>query len=115
MFYYLLQWTYKDPQIKAMVAVPQDRPAELNKIVAAFGGRVHQFFFCFGEYDGLAIVEFSDSESCAACILTLNAGGAASAVRTTVLITPDEAKRAMQRAHTTPTLYVPPVGYAAHG
>ena len=43
--FYLFQWKYKDPAIKAMVHTPQDRPAELRKVVEAFGGRLHQFFF----------------------------------------------------------------------
>ena len=37
---------------------PQDRPAELRKAVEAFGGRMHQFLFAFGEFDGVSIVEF---------------------------------------------------------
>ena len=45
--FYLFQWQYKDPAIKAMVETPQDRPAELRKVVEAFHGRVHQFFFAF--------------------------------------------------------------------
>lgn len=49
---------YKHPAIKAMVDTPQDRPAELRKAIEAFGGRLHQFFFAFGEYDGVSIVEF---------------------------------------------------------
>ena len=51
MWFYLFQWQYKDPAIKAMMETPQDRPAELGKAVEAFHGRVHQFFFAFGEYD----------------------------------------------------------------
>ena len=58
--YYLFQWKYKDPSIQAMIEAPQDRSAELRKAVEAFYGRVHQFFFAFGEYDGLSIVEFSN-------------------------------------------------------
>jgi len=50
---YLFQWKYKDPAIKAMMETPQDRPAELRKAVEAFGGRMHQFFFAFGEFDGV--------------------------------------------------------------
>ena len=28
--FYLFQWQYKDPAIKAMTETPQDRPAELR-------------------------------------------------------------------------------------
>ena len=44
-----------------MVETPQDRPTELRKAVEAFHGRVHQFFFAFGEFDGISIVEFDNS------------------------------------------------------
>ena len=59
-----------------MVDTPQDRPAELRKAVEAFGGRLHQFFFAFGEYDGISIVEFPNNETCAACAVTLTGAGA---------------------------------------
>jgi len=73
---YLFQWKYKDPAIKAMVDTPQDRPAELRKVVEAFGGRLHQFYFAFGEYDGVSVVEFPNNESYAACAVTLCGAGA---------------------------------------
>lgn len=112
---YLFEWTYKDPQIKAMVDSVQDRPAELTKAVGGFGGRVRQFFFAFGEADGIAIVEFPDNESCLACVLSLNAAGANVSFRTTVLLTAQEAAKAMRRAHMVSTGYTPPVGYVSHG
>ena len=112
---YLFQWTYKDPQIKGMVETTQDRPGELSKAVQGFGGRVLQFFFAFGEADGIALVEFPDNESCLACCLTLNAAGANASFRTTVLLTPQEAANAMRRAHMVTTGYTPPIGYVSHG
>jgi uncharacterized protein with GYD domain len=113
--YYLFQWKYKDEAIKAMVETPQDRPAELGKAVEAFGGRVHQFFFAFGDYDGVGIVEFPNNEKCAACALTLTGGGADAILRTTVLLTADEGKASMLQASSVQSGYRPPVGYASHG
>lgn len=113
--YYLYQWTYKDPAIQAMLETPQDRPAELRKAVEAFRGNLHQFFFAFGDCDGVAIVEFPDNESCAACSLTLTGAGANAALRTTVLLTSSEGQLAMHRARTVRSGYTAPVGYASHG
>ena len=113
--FYLYQWGYKDPAIQAMVSLPQDRPAELRKAVEAYGGRMHQFFFAFGAFDGIAIVEFPDNESCAACSLTLAGAGANTALQTTVLITATEGQEAMRRARTTRSGYRAPVGYESHG
>jgi uncharacterized protein with GYD domain len=113
--YYLYKWVYKDPAIQAMIETPQDRPAELDKAVRAFGGTVHQFFFAFGDCDGIAIVEFPDHESCAACVLTLSGAGGNAHLTTTVLITAHEGEEAMHRARIVRSGYRPPVGYASHG
>ena len=109
--YYLFQWKYTDPAFKAMIETPQDRPAELRKAVEAFGGRVHQFFFAFGEFDGVSIVEFPNNESCAACAVTLTAAGANTSLRTTVLLTADEGQTAHAWAGSVGHGYRPPVGY----
>jgi len=112
MSYYLFQWKYKDPAIKAMVETPQDRPAELRKAVEAFGGRMHQFFFAFGEYDGIGIVEFPNNESCAACVVMLTSAGANAILRTTVLLTPSVGQAAMKRASSEDSGYRPPLDWA---
>ncbi len=113
--HFLFQWKYKDPALKAMLETMQDRPVELAKAVEGFGGKVNQFYFAFGEYDGVAIVEFPTNESCIACSLTLGGGGANTALETTVLISPDEGARAMRLARETKTGYRSPIGYSSHG
>jgi uncharacterized protein with GYD domain len=115
MRHFLFQWMYTDRAVQAMLDRPQDRPGELRKAVEDFGGTVHQFFFAFGAFDGLAIVEFPDDESCAACALTLKGAGANRTLTTTVLLSPEEGSRAMQKARETRTGYRPPVGYGSFG
>ena len=56
-----------------------------------------QVFYAFGEWHGFAVVEFPDTESCAECSMTLAVGGVTAAFKTTVLIAPDEAGRAIRR------------------
>ncbi|MBL6945840.1 MAG: GYD domain-containing protein [Rhodospirillales bacterium] len=115
MNHYLFQWTYKDPQVRALVEAPQDRVAELKKVVEAFSGKLHDFYFALGDFDGAAILEFPDNESLDACLLTIASTGVNSDMKTTVLITPQEGKRAMVRAGSVVSGYLPPVGYSAHG
>lgn len=110
MGYYLLQWCYKDTQYKAMVEKPQDREKAVSKAVESFGGKLHEFFFAFGDYDGVAILEFADNESATAFLLTIGSGGAVSKLKTTVLLSPGEAKKAMKKAHETKSGYAPPSG-----
>lgn len=115
MAYYLYQWTYKDLAIKAMRDSPQNRPAQLRKAVEAFDGKLHQFFYALGQYDGIAIVEFPDNETCAACSLTLTGAGGNTTLATTALLSAEEGYRAMERAHRTTSGYKAPVGYSSHG
>lgn len=115
MNHYLFQWTYKDPQVRALVEAPQDRVAELGKVVEAFGGRLVDFYFALGDFDGAAILEFPDNESFDACLLTISSTGVNAEMKATVLITPEEGKRAMVRAGSVVSGYKPPVGYSAHG
>ena len=113
--YYLFQWKYSNEAVKAMIKTPQDRPAELRKAVEAFSGRLHQFYFAFGDFDGLSIVEFPTNERCAACATTLTGAGANVAFRTTVLLSPDEGKATMVHANSVRPDYRAPVGYSSHG
>lgn len=115
MAYFLFQWTYNDLAIKAVQADPHDRSAELRKAVEAFDGKLHQFFYAFGAYDGIAIVEFPNNENCAACAIALGAAGATSALNTTVLLAAEEGYHAMRKANATTTGYKSAMGYASHG
>lgn len=106
--YYMTQWTYKDPVFKALLKEPQDRSEVVSKAIEAFGGKLHQFFFAYGEYDGVVICEFADNETAAAFLMTVGAGGAVSSLRTTILMTSEEAVRAMSRARDAASAYKPP-------
>lgn len=110
--YFMFQWKYKNEAVKALVETPQDRPGELRKAVEAFGGRMHAFFFAFGDYDGVSVVEFPNNERCAACATTLTGAGANDLFRTTVLLSADEAKAALGMAKATHPDYAPPTGYS---
>jgi uncharacterized protein with GYD domain len=102
--YYLFQWKYKDSSVQAMIEEPQDRSAELRKAVEAFHGRMHQFFFSFGEYDGLSIVEFSNNAACASCAAFLIGAGANTSLHTTALLTMKERQPCCGRVPCNPAI-----------
>lgn len=106
--FYMFQWRYKEAALKAMVQHPQDRSEAARRAIEAYGGKLHHFFFAFGDFDGLAISEFPDTESATASALTIGSGGAASAIKTTVLISAEEAVRAMEKARSIRSGYTPP-------
>lgn len=67
------------------------------------GGTLEAFYYAFGETDAYVIAEAPDNVSMAALALTINASGVA-AVKTTVLLTPEEIDEAVKK---TPS-YRPP-------
>src|SRR6266566_4487898 len=99
--FYMYQASYKDDQIKALVDKPQNRESVARQLVESFGGKLHQVFFAFGEYDVVAISEFPDNESATAAALSMVSSGGFARAHTTVLMTPAEAERSMIKANTT--------------
>ena len=67
------------------------------------GGKLESFHFAFGEADAYVVVDLPDNEAATAVALTVNAAGGA-AVKTVVLLTPEEVDAAAQRS----TDYRPP-------
>lgn len=103
--FYMLQVSYDAKQYKAMIDHPQDRTTQARKIVESFGGKLHNFFFAFGDYDLVAITEFPDNVSSSAAALALGSTGAFSRFKTTVLVTAAEAQKAMKKAGSTKSGY----------
>lgn len=112
---FLVQWSYGAEQFKALINAPHDRGPEFRKIIEAFGGSLHDYYFAFGDFDGVAIVDFADETTCAACMMSVASSGAARHLKTTVLVTPSESVEAMRRAKAARHGYVTPVGYASIG
>ncbi len=114
MSHYMIQWSYDDDQIQALVDTPHDRSVEFAKLVEAFQGTLKGYYFAFGDYDGVAIAEFPGDKECAACVLRAVGTGAAK-VKTTVLLDPQESEAAMRLAKAASHGYRTPVGYSSHG
>lgn len=110
MSHFMIRWQFNGASAKAMVGKPQDRTGPARMLIEGFGGKLLSYYFAFGEYDGVAICEFSDITSAAACSMTAASTGAFSRFETMTLLTAKEAEAAMQRAHDTKTGYKPPTG-----
>jgi uncharacterized protein with GYD domain len=67
-----------------------------EEAVKAVGGKLEAFYFAFGEYDAYVIADIPDHVSVAAVALAINASGAV-AVKTTVLLTPEELDKATKK------------------
>ena len=96
--YFMHQWNYKDAQVRKMVTEPQDRAEIVRTATEAFGGTLHQFFFSFGEHDGVSIAEFPDNETALACLMSILAEGRLQSIKTTILFTSEQSQLAMRTA-----------------
>jgi uncharacterized protein with GYD domain len=108
MAFYMIQWSYKEEQVEALVRDPHDRDEILSKVFKDYGGTLHQFFLSFGEYDGVIIAEFPDNTAATACLLAVLRSGAVTHLKTTVLISPMEALKAMKLAGEARPNFLPP-------
>jgi uncharacterized protein with GYD domain len=66
-------------------------------VAESVGGTLESFYFAFGESDAYVTVDLPDNEAATAVALTVNSAGGA-AVKTTVLLTPEEVDAAAQRS-----------------
>ncbi len=103
--HFMVRWQFNGASAKAMVENPHDRTAAAKALVEGFGGKLHCYYFSFGEYDGLAIGEMPDNTAGAACSMAAMATGAFTRFESTILLTASEAEAAMKKAHNTKTEY----------
>lgn len=106
MAFYLVQLAYTGEASKTMVKNPQSREETARKAIESLGGKLHSFFFSFGDYDVALIAEAPDNVSAAAMALSTAAGGAVSKFHTTTLLTSAEGIAAMKAANK--VVYAPP-------
>ncbi|MGI9390906.1 MAG: GYD domain-containing protein [Boseongicola sp.] len=107
---YMFQARYSVDAFGAMLKEPQDRTAAGAAIVEAAGGKLHALYFCFGDYDVMAIIDAPDDHTMASCAMVLAASGAFSGGKTTKLMSGAEAKSAMEAASGLASSYKPVTG-----
>jgi uncharacterized protein with GYD domain len=108
MAHYLLRWQFRESAAKNLVAHPQDRTEQATTLIESFGGKLLSYYFAFGEYDGIGIVDFPDNVSVAACSMSAASTGAFARFETTGLLTAKEAEAAMAKAKGVKSTYRAP-------
>ena len=73
-----------------------DRRTTIAKMASDLGGHMESFDFAFGEDDVFTTVELPDNKAAAAVALAVNSSGL-TAVRTVVLLSPEEVDAAAQQ------------------
>jgi uncharacterized protein with GYD domain len=103
---YLTRFSYETHAVKALLNEPQDRSAAGREVAESLGGKLLGFWYAFGEFDGVFLMEAPDNATAAAVAMAVGASGALSSIETTVLLDMDEAQDAMRKAAT--ATYRPP-------
>ena len=95
---YLTRFSYTPETWAKLIEKPEDRRAAATEYIESVGGKLHGFWYAFGEHDGYNLWEAPDNVSMAAAALAIAAGGALASVETTPLLTVEETLAALQKA-----------------
>ena len=95
---YLSRFSYATEAKRALLAAPQDRSGAAREVAESVGGKLLGFWYAFGEFDGVFLMEAPDNAAAAAVGMAVGASGALSEIETTVLLDMDEAQDAMRKA-----------------
>lgn len=95
---YLTRFSYTPETWARLIDAPEDRRAAATKYIESVGGKLHGFWYAFGEHDGYNLWEAPDNVSMAATVLAIDAGGAVRSTETIVLLTVEETIAALGKA-----------------
>lgn len=95
---YLTRFSYTPATWAKLLEHPEDRRVAAKQYIESVGGKLHGFWYAFGDRDGYNLWEAPDNVSMASVALAIGAGGALSSIETTVLLTVDETLAAMKKA-----------------
>src|SRR3954469_4831826 len=95
---YLTRFSYTPETWARLIEKPEDRRAAAKEYIESAGGKLHGFWYAFGEHDAYNLWEAPDNVSMAAVALAISAGGALSSFETTVLLTVEETMESMRKA-----------------
>lgn len=95
----MVQFSYVSRSIKSMVTRPDvDHAAQASAMVASVGGKLLGYWYAFGEFDGVVLMEAPDNRVAASVAMAIGSTGEVSRLETTVLLSMDEAQDAMRKA-----------------
>ncbi|MGH7449576.1 MAG: GYD domain-containing protein [Longimicrobiales bacterium] len=95
---YLSRFSYTPETWARLIQTPEDQRVAARTYIESVGGKLHGFWYSFGEHDGWTLWEAPDNVSMAAVALAIGAGGALSSIETTVLLSVEELMAALDKA-----------------
>ena len=95
---YLTKFSYAPETWARLIGNPEDRRKAAQEYIESVGGKLHGFWYAFGEHDGYNLWEAPDTVSMAAVALAIGSGGALKSIETTVLLSVEETLEALKKA-----------------
>ena len=96
--FYLTRFSYTAETWARLIKNPEDRRGAARQYIESVGGKLHGFWYAFGDHDAYTLWEAPDNVSMAAVALAIGAGKAVSPLQTTVLMTVEETVSALKKA-----------------
>src|SRR6187431_2997413 len=106
MSYFLMRFSYTPEAWTRLIKKPEDRREVARAIVEKLGGKLHGFWYGFGEHDGYVMIEAPNNIAAAAFSVGIASGGSLRSAETTVLFTVEETIEMLEKAQGLP--YRPP-------
>ncbi len=97
---YMTQFAYTPEAWAALIRQPEDRVELTRAQLEQAGGRLHEYYYSWGDYDGVMIFEAPDESVATAILLAGISAGHLKAVKTTTLLPAEKALAAMRTAGT---------------
>jgi uncharacterized protein with GYD domain len=105
---YLAKFSMTPEAWTKLIKAPEDRRETVGRLLEAAGGKLHGYWYAFGDHDGYVLGEAPDNTAMASVLVTVAGSGAFRSLSTTVLLTVEEALDALGRAQS--ITYRPPGG-----
>jgi len=106
--YYMLQARLTTDSWKALLDNPHDRAPVVAGIIEAHGGKLHNYFFAFGDSDVVALIESPDNEAVMAAAVAIAGAGSVGGLKTTPLVSSSDAVDVFKASAAKASAYVPP-------
>lgn len=104
---YVTRFSYTPETWARLAHNPEDRREAARTYIESVGGKLHGFWYAFGEYDGFNVWEAPDTVSMAAVAVAISGGGGLSKFETTQLLSVEDMLDALRK--------VPSVAYRKPG
>ena len=95
---YMTRNVYSAEAMSNMVNSADGRKEKIANHIEQAGGKLLDYYFCFGEFDGVCIYEMPDGDSALSVLAAVHAMGFVTRMETTELFTSEEAARAFKKA-----------------